>query len=208
MPTKTFYRLRDEKQEAIMRAAIRAFNEHGFARAKIADIAREAGVAKGSIYQYFEDKKALFVYCAEWGLALFMKKLDERMNIGEMDVFEYFQDNVAKTEVIGEERELVVFMQLIARESDLIDPSMKAMYDVGDLYGMKLIQNSKRKGTIRTDIDDDLLMIYFLAVSERFKYRWMERYVDFTTEMSEEQSAAMNREMKEMLDLLRNGMGC
>ncbi|WP_312613369.1 helix-turn-helix domain-containing protein [Oscillibacter sp.] len=48
-----------------MRAAIHEFIENGFERAKIADIAQHAGVAKGSIYQYFEDKKELFVYCAE-----------------------------------------------------------------------------------------------------------------------------------------------
>ena len=122
MPTKTFFRLRNEKQELIMRAAIHEFVGNGFARAKIGDIAKNAGVAKGSIYQYFEDKKELFIYCAEWGLGVFMKKLDERMNIGGMDVFEYFQDNIAKSETIDEERELIVFIQTIAREPGLIDP--------------------------------------------------------------------------------------
>lgn len=208
MPTKTFFRLRDEKQECVMRAAIHEFVEKGFTRARIADIARNAGVAKGSIYQYFEDKKGLFVYAAEWGLAVFMKKLDERMSIGSMDVFEYFEDNIAKTETIDEERELIVFIQAIAREPGLIDPSMKAMYNVGDIYGKKLIQNSKSKGVIRPDIDDDLLMEYFLAVTERFKMRWMDRYIDFTVEMTEEQSRAMKKELAQMLELLRKGMGC
>ena len=65
MPKKTFLRLRNEKQESIIRAAIHEFIENGFARAKIADIAQNAGVAKGSMYQYFEDKEELYVYCAE-----------------------------------------------------------------------------------------------------------------------------------------------
>lgn len=208
MPTKTFFRLRDEKQESIMRSAIREFTAHGFARAKIADIAQNAGVAKGSMYQYFADKEELFVYAAEWGLAVFMKKLDERMHIGDMDVFEYFEDNVAKVDTIDEERELVVFMQLIERERGLAEASLKAMYNVGDLYVKKLIENSKRKGVVRADIDDDLLLIYFLAVTERFKFRWMERYVDFTMGMTEEQSRLMNEELRQMLELLRKGMGC
>lgn len=208
MPKETFFRLRDEKQEIILRAAIREFVQNGFARAKISDIARNAGVAKGSIYQYFEDKKELFVYSAEWSLGVFMKKLDERMNIGGMDVFEYFRENIAKDETIDEERELIVFIQAIAREPGLIDPSMKAMYNVGDLYGKRLIQNSKRKGVVRADIDEDLLMEYFLAVTERFKMRWMDRYIDFTAEMTEEQSRAMKKELAQMLELLRKGMGC
>lgn len=208
MPTKTFFRLRDEKQESIMRAAIHEFGGNGFARAKIEEIAKNAGVAKGSIYQYFEDKKELFVYCAEWGLGVFMKKLDERMNIRDMDIFEYFQDNVAKAETIDEEREMILFIQAIAREPGLTDPSMKAMYNVGDIYGKKLIQNSKLKGEVRMDIDDELLLDYFLAVTERFKLRWMERYIDFTAENTEEQSRAMNKELNQMVELLKRGMVC
>lgn len=208
MPTSTFFRLRDEKQESIMRAAIREFTAHGFDRAKIADIAQNASVAKGSMYQYFADKEELFVYAAEWGLAVFMKKLDERMHVMDMDVFEYFEDNMSKTEIIEEEHELVVFMQLIEREAALVGDSMKAMNKIGDIYGKKLIENSKLKGVVRADIDDDLLLLYFLAVTERFKYRWMERYVDFTTDMTEEQDRQMKEELRQMLELLKKGMGC
>ena len=50
------------------------------------------------MYQYFEDKKELFIYCAEWGLEVFMKKLSERLNTPSMDVFTYFEDNVAKAD--------------------------------------------------------------------------------------------------------------
>ncbi|WP_333647906.1 TetR/AcrR family transcriptional regulator [Lacrimispora sp.] len=208
MPKKTFLRLRDEKQESIIRAAIHEFIENGFARAKIADIAQNAGVAKGSMYQYFEDKEELYVYCAEWGLETFMKKLDERVNIADMDVFEYFEDNVSKTEIINEEHEIILFLQNVTREPGLIVPSMKAMNNAANLYGKKLIQNSKKKGVVRTDIDDELLMDYFLAVAERFKMRWMDRYIDFTTEITEEQTRAMKSEMAQMLQLLKRGMGC
>lgn len=208
MPTPTFFRLRDEKQEAIMRAAIRVFTAHGFARAKISDIAATAGVAKGSIYQYFADKEELFIYAAEWALNLFMKKLDARMHILEMDVFEYFEDNVARNEVLDEERELAVFMQAVAGERELAAASMKAMYAVGDIYGKTLIANSRRRGVLRADIDDDLLLTYFLAVSEAFKYRWMERYIDFTNEMPAERNREMAEELRQMLELLRKGMGC
>ena len=208
MPKETFFRLRDEKQEKILRVAIHEFVEKGFECAKVADIAQNANVAKGSIYQYFVDKKELFIYCAEWGLEVFMKKLDARMNIKEMDVFTYFEDNVARSEVIDEEREIIVFMQYIAREPRLVAPSMKAMYRVADLHGKKLIQNSKSKGVVRVEIDDDLLMEYYLAVTERFKTRWMIRYLDFTTEVTEEQNRSMKMELAQMLALLKNGMGC
>ncbi|MDL2248267.1 TetR/AcrR family transcriptional regulator [Tyzzerella sp. OttesenSCG-928-J15] len=209
MPTKTFFRLRGDKQERIMRAAIQEFITNGFERAKISDIAKNSDIAKGSIYQYFEDKKELFIYCAQWGLEVFMEKLNQRININDMDIFEYFKDNVAKTYVIAEEIELVAFMQLIEREPGLSDPSMKAMYNVGDKYGKMLIENSRKKGIIRSDVDDELLMEYFLAVSERFKFRWIRKgYIDFTAETNMADKDAVNREMEQMLDLLKRGMGC
>jgi len=206
MPKKTFFRLRDEKQECILRAAIHEFVEHGFERAKIGDITKKAGVATGSMYQYFDDKKELFIYCAEWSLEVFMKKLQERTDMNCMDVYTYFQDSISKMEVIDEERELAIFMQTILREPELKDASMNAMYKTGDRYIRTLIKNSKDKGVVRTDINDELLMEYFIAVTDRFRARWMERYVDFTKQTSKQQQA-LQKELQQMLVLLRNGMG-
>src|SRR5207248_9940068 len=44
----------------IVTAALEVFVEHGFAAAKRADVARRAGVTKGTLYLYFESKEALF----------------------------------------------------------------------------------------------------------------------------------------------------
>lgn len=208
MPKETFLRLRDDKQERILRAAIHEFVENGFERAKIGDIAQNANVATGSIYQYFEDKKELFVYCAEWGVKVLFKKLNEHMNIGDKDIFEYLQEYMATVEAMGKDRELILFMHLIEKEPGLKDDSMKVMYNVGGAYGKQLLQNGKRKGTVRMDIDDDLLMEYYTAVVERFGLRWAKRYWDFVTEMTEEQSRNIQKELNQMLELLKKGMGC
>jgi AcrR family transcriptional regulator len=62
MPKETFFNLNEEKQEKVMRSAISEFLKHGFEKGNIGDIAKNAGVAKGSIYQYFENKRELFLY--------------------------------------------------------------------------------------------------------------------------------------------------
>ena len=48
------------KREAILAAALEEFSGRGFAAARLDDVARRAGVAKGTIYLYFRDKEALF----------------------------------------------------------------------------------------------------------------------------------------------------
>lgn len=44
------------KAEAIGRAALQTFRETGYHRARMADIAQAAGIGKGTLYEYFDDK--------------------------------------------------------------------------------------------------------------------------------------------------------
>ena len=207
MPTHTFYRLREEKQESVMRAAIHEFVTHGFARAKVSDIAQGAGIAKGSIFQYFEDKRELFIYAAKWGLELFMRKIDQRMNIGDMDVYEYLENPSPIAEVVAQESEITRFMDVVMNEPGMLDESMKSMYEVGNVYTLQLIQNGKKKGTVRSDLEDELLLEYFLSVTDRFSKRWLRLYLDVSTG-AVSQEEALNREHAQLLELLKNGMGC
>lgn len=47
-------------RERVVRAAIAVFGRQGFAQTSMLDIANEAGVASGTVYQYFSDKSDLF----------------------------------------------------------------------------------------------------------------------------------------------------
>ena len=51
---------RDERRAAILAAALEEFAARGFAATRLDDIARRAGVAKGTIYLHFRDKESLF----------------------------------------------------------------------------------------------------------------------------------------------------
>jgi AcrR family transcriptional regulator len=53
-------RIPEERPHQILAAAIEVFGEHGLSAARIDDIARRAGVSKGTIYLYFPTKEALF----------------------------------------------------------------------------------------------------------------------------------------------------
>jgi AcrR family transcriptional regulator len=48
------------RREAILAAALDEFSDRGFAATRLDDVARRAGVAKGTIYLYFRDKESLF----------------------------------------------------------------------------------------------------------------------------------------------------
>ncbi|HCC33875.1 MAG TPA: TetR/AcrR family transcriptional regulator [Clostridiales bacterium] len=62
MPKETFSNLPEAKRRRIIDAALDEFSADSYGRASLTRIARQAGIAKGSMYQYFEDKFALYCY--------------------------------------------------------------------------------------------------------------------------------------------------
>ncbi|MDT0378479.1 TetR/AcrR family transcriptional regulator [Streptomyces sp. DSM 42041] len=50
---------RARRREEILAAAVRVFARRGYAAARIDDVAREAGIAKGSVYLYFDGRESL-----------------------------------------------------------------------------------------------------------------------------------------------------
>ena len=58
--TKTHQRRKDARPTEIAQAAIAEFANKGFTNTKLTDVAKRAGVSKGTIYQYFDDKEAVF----------------------------------------------------------------------------------------------------------------------------------------------------
>ena len=57
-----FNSLSDERQKMIINGAMKCFSIHGYEKASMADIAKEAGVSKALLFHYFETKKKLFLY--------------------------------------------------------------------------------------------------------------------------------------------------
>jgi AcrR family transcriptional regulator len=53
-------RRKEERPSEILAAALETFVEHGYAATKLEEVARRAGVTKGTLYIYFESKEALF----------------------------------------------------------------------------------------------------------------------------------------------------
>lgn len=62
MPTNTFFNLPAEKKHKILKAANKEFARVPLEQASIKNIVEDAEIARGSFYQYFENKQDLFEY--------------------------------------------------------------------------------------------------------------------------------------------------
>lgn len=77
MPKDTFFNLPDTKRGKIIDYAITEFSKYPYEVASISNIVREAGISKGSFYNYFENKKDLYQYLVELGIQEKLRCLNE-----------------------------------------------------------------------------------------------------------------------------------
>ena len=92
MPTKTYHNLPEEKRLQIEKAAIAEFAANPLQSASINAIVRDAGIAKGSFYQYFEDIEDLHAHILS---TIYQKKLEVinslPLNSANLDTFRYLR---------------------------------------------------------------------------------------------------------------------
>jgi len=79
MPKDTWHRLPEARRASVLAAAEAEFAAHGFSRGSLNVVARQAGVAKGSLFQYFDDKADLFTHICERAADRVAIAMDESM---------------------------------------------------------------------------------------------------------------------------------
>ena len=108
---------RVDKRELILRAAVRTFADRGFFGAQVADVARAAGVAAGTVYLYFRGKDDLLV-------SIFERTMREAIGEGKAALAEAPSPldrlrRIAHLHLarLGEDRALAVVFQVELRQS-------------------------------------------------------------------------------------------
>src|SRR5690554_596396 len=86
-----FNKLKEEKKELIINAAIKEFVQNGFDRASTNEIVKEANISKGSLFNYFNSKIELYVYLIEYGIQI-IEKLYEHIDLNETDLFKRLEN--------------------------------------------------------------------------------------------------------------------
>lgn len=108
---------RTDKRDALLRAAIDTFAARGFFNAQVADVARAAGVAAGTVYLYFRGKDDLLISIFERTMKEAIA--DGRRSIGALaDPIERLHE-IARLHLgrLGRDRALAVVFQVELRQS-------------------------------------------------------------------------------------------
>ena len=142
-----------DKREAILRAATRVFAEKGFFNAKVADIAKAAGVADGTVYLYFKNKDDLLH-------SLFDRAMDEFIAEGrrELAALDRPEDKLRRVaqlhlERLGADRDLAIVFQVELRGSIkfMQEFSAAGFAEYLDVIRMT-IEDGQKLGVFRRDL--------------------------------------------------------
>ena len=83
-----FLNLKLEKQERILQAVIKEFADKGFESASTNEIVKEAGISKGILFHYFQNKKKLFLFVFDYCVEICMNEFYEKIDQEQSDIFE------------------------------------------------------------------------------------------------------------------------
>jgi len=81
-----FCKLPDEKKQLIINTAIKEFVQNGFDKASTNEIVQDAKISKGSLFNYFQSKKGLYIFLIDYSTQVIEKLYDE-IDLSETDLF-------------------------------------------------------------------------------------------------------------------------
>lgn len=164
MPKDTFNNLSEDKKKRIFDAAVKEFSTRRFSDASINQIVKNAGIPKGSFYQYFTDKEDVYLYMLE-GMSKDIHEIIEPFNLNA-DFFETVIQRAKGTIKVGKTRPDYAKIGALT----VIDNSgfiLQLLRASNEKY-IEIIERDKRRGLIKPEIDSDVVikMIYIFVFNE------------------------------------------
>ncbi len=162
MPKETFFNLAEDKKDRVIDAAINEFSTRSYHKARITAIADNAGIAKGSFYQYFENKKDLFKYIIELTVNKKFEYINHDMLINK-DKYSFFQllreIYLSGIRFAKDNPRLVSVGNILINNKDLQREIWGEQADKNSNFYHQLLEDGLRKGELDPEIDVDLISV-------------------------------------------------
>ena len=165
---------RASRRDAILDAATRVFAERGFFGAQVADVARRAGVAAGTVYLYFKNKDDLLI-------SVFNRTMREAIEEGR-DLLTTVSDPVARLQRfaelhlgrLGRDRALAVVFQVELRQSTKFMAEFSTTR-LREYLGLirDTIALGQARGDFRTDVSPTLCAKLLFGALDEMATNWI-----------------------------------
>lgn len=152
---EAFEGLEAEKRTRIINAALQEFSERGYDRASTNKIVKVAGIGKGMLFYYFQNKQSLYHYLLTYSLDLMLDDFLERVDTSEPDFIErMYQIAQLKTQLFTTHPHVIHFLAtFMLVESENIPKEISEKYLRLQTLGFNKMYEGIDCHLFREDID-------------------------------------------------------
>lgn len=209
-PKNTYLNLPAEKQARILRAAMEEFGRNGYEKASLNTMVRELAISKGSIYRYFANKEALFLFVFEQFTQLVKEVVHQAISgSSRSDFFSQVREVLlAGIRFIDQHPEYfqiylqVLFEKNIPHREELISRVRLFSFE----YFGPLCDEAKEQGTIRRDISTRTICFMIDSLMDRFLQAYARPYLDGGLELAGKSAEELAEAADLVIYALRQGM--
>ncbi|HMU33503.1 MAG TPA: TetR/AcrR family transcriptional regulator [Pyrinomonadaceae bacterium] len=163
-----------DKREAILRAGVKVFAAKGFFNSKVADVAKEAGVADGTVYLYFKGKDDILHSIFDRAMAEFIA--EGRRELAKLDDPARQLAKIADVHLsrLGADRSLAVVFQIELRGSTKFMEAFSAAAFAEYLEIIrKTIESGQKSGVFRSDVKPIIAAKMFYGALDEMVTNWI-----------------------------------
>ena len=182
-----------DKHNKIIVSATKVFAKKGFFNARISDIAKEAKVADGTIYLYFNNKFDILISVLEEEIGKIIEQIEKAIE-KETDPVKMLTIFIEKhLSAMKQNKNLAEVIHIELRQSDRLvkeyrNTSFKQYIDVIS----RIIRKGQERGIYRTDIQPDIAKRAFFGALDEVSRIWTTPgNVQYSVEETSEQIVAL-----------------
>ncbi len=163
-----------DKRDLILRAATRVFASRGFFGSQVADVARAAGVAAGTVYLYFKSKDDLLVSIFERTMRAAIAETRAAVDEGRDPVDKLRRIARLHLERLGRDRDLAVVFQVELRQSTKFMEQFSTT-QLRDYLGIirGVIVDAQAAGAFRRDISPTIAAKVLFGALDEMGTNWI-----------------------------------
>ena len=164
----------NNKYRKIIAAATKVFAKNGFYKAKVSEIAKEAGIADGTIYIYFKHKDDILIALFEEKMKEVLDNMKKQISLENDPLKKIERFALLHLKLIEDNKDMAEIIQVELRQSSKF---MKDYHNIKfaqylDLIG-DIIQEGKEKGLIRKDIIPGIGKRAFFGALDEMSRFWV-----------------------------------
>ena len=153
------------KHDSIMQAAFEEFYQNGYERARMEQIAKQAGIGKSTIYEYFPSKQELLSEVVEAGLSQMQMEMAE-IFLSEEAFDQKLRQFLLKEKPHHQKHNLAKMSRIwesISHIPEVKAIAMQRLYEMGNVL-QSAMQKAIQAGELRPDLDAELFFLWIKSL--------------------------------------------